>query len=84
VVAKIVNLPEGVALLLDRDLLREVGLDVNSSLEVSAQGQSLVVSAVPPPERRRAFREALDAVNNRYEGTLRKLAAGPGEESADD
>jgi hypothetical protein len=73
VVAKIIELPEGLALLLDRDLLRRAGLGPGAEVLVSAQGKGLLLTPAEAPFDA-AFLEAAERGLGRYEDTFRRLA----------
>lgn len=65
---------EGWALVLDPKLLSEMHFDPETPLEVTTDGQSLIVSPVPDPARRARFETALAETNRRYGQALQNLA----------
>jgi antitoxin component of MazEF toxin-antitoxin module len=62
------------ALVIDRSILELLGIDENTKLEISTDGQALVV--MPARDRRRAkrFEDALTACNQQYGKALKRLA----------
>ena len=72
-VSKIIELPEGPALLLDRELLERAGLAPGAELKVSAHGQGLLLTPSAAPFDP-AFLEAVERGMERYAETFRRLA----------
>jgi len=62
------------ALVLDRPLLEATGLDADTPVEVSTNGDVIVVTPVRAKKRTRKLGEALDKINARYAGVFRRLA----------
>lgn len=62
------------ALVIDRPILDLLKIDEETSLEMSTDGNSLVVSPVRDAKRRKKFEAALADTNKRFPKTLRKLA----------
>lgn len=62
------------ALVIDRPILELLGIDEETQLEISTDGESLVVAPVRDKKRRKKFEDALASSNERYEKTLRRLA----------
>lgn len=58
---------------LDAGLLERLGFDEQTELEISAVGDSLVVS-VNDPARRQRFQEALAETNRQFGRALQRLA----------
>ena len=65
---------DDLALVIDRSILEQLGIDESTPLEISTDGQVLVVSPAQDAEHRKKFEEALEEGNRRYEQTLRRLA----------
>jgi antitoxin MazE len=63
-----------VALVLDKPLLEQLGLDENSEVEISTNGYVLVMTPVRKTSREKKFRNALDRVNSKYAGLFSRLA----------
>lgn len=62
------------ALVIDRPILDLLGIEEDTQLEISTDGESLVVSPVRDKKRRKRFEAALAEVNERFGNALRRLA----------
>jgi antitoxin MazE len=62
------------ALVIDRAILELLDIDEDTSLELSTDGESLVVAPVRDKKRRKRFEQALAASNERYGKALKRLA----------
>lgn len=62
------------ALIIDKPILEILNVDMNTPLEVTTDGESLIISPVRGKSREKRFRDALKAVNKRHGKTLKKLA----------
>jgi antitoxin MazE len=62
------------ALVLDRPLLKSLGIGANTPLEVSTDGDVIVVTPVREQKRARKLAQALDEINAQYAGVFRRLA----------
>jgi antitoxin component of MazEF toxin-antitoxin module len=62
------------ALVIDRSVLDLLKIDATTPLEISTDGQVLIVSPVRDPERRKRFEAALARTNRRYGRALKRLA----------
>ena len=62
------------ALIIDRPILELLGIDETTSLDVSTDGQSLVIAPVEDEHRRARFEKALESTNERYGKALKRLA----------
>lgn len=62
------------ALVIDKPIMELLGIDLKTTLEITTDGKSLVVSPVESSSRERKFRAALKAVNQKHGKTLSKLA----------
>ena len=63
-----------VALVLDKPLLEELGLDENAEVEVSTNGQVIVITPKRTSARDRKFRNAVDKINQKYAGLFKRLS----------
>lgn len=61
-------------LVIDQPLLELLGINEDTPLELSTNGQSLVVAPVQDDQRRKRFEQALAATNERYGAALKRLA----------
>ncbi len=62
------------ALVLDRPLLEATGIDATTTVEVSTNGDVIVVTPVRPKKRAAKLGSALEAINARYAGVFKRLA----------
>jgi antitoxin component of MazEF toxin-antitoxin module len=62
------------ALVIDRPILDLLGIDENTSLEITTDGEALVVAPVRDRKRRQRFEAALAASNERFGNALKRLA----------
>ena len=62
------------ALVLDKDLLEQLGIDAETTLELSTDGDILVVSPVRGRRADQRLREVMARAHERYAGVFRKLA----------
>ena len=71
---KIVPHDDGIALVFDPELLRQLGIDENTPLSVTTDGRSIQImpaTKTPTPEQ---VANALKEVNRKWGGVLKKLA----------
>ncbi|HYS53201.1 MAG TPA: AbrB/MazE/SpoVT family DNA-binding domain-containing protein [Thermoanaerobaculia bacterium] len=62
------------ALVLDKPLLEQLGIDEKTPLELSTNGDVLVVTPVRDRARERKFRKAVEKVNRKYAGLFKRLS----------
>lgn len=62
------------ALIIDKPILDILKVDMSTPLEVTTDGESLIISPVRGKSREKRFSEALKAVNKRHGKTLKRLA----------
>jgi antitoxin component of MazEF toxin-antitoxin module len=62
------------ALVIDRSILELLGIDEKTALELSTDGESLVVAPLRDKKRKKKFDDALASSNERYGKALRRLA----------
>lgn len=62
------------ALVIDRAVLDLLKIDLGTPLEVSTDGNMLIVTPVRDEARRKRFEEALAETNRKYGRVLKKLA----------
>lgn len=62
------------ALIIDKPILDILKVDMSTPLEVTTDGESLIISPVREGSREKRFKEALEKVNKRHGKTLKKLA----------
>ncbi len=62
------------ALVIDRAILDLLKIDADTPLDISTDGQVLIISPVRDSERQKRFKKALERTNRRYGKALKKLA----------
>jgi len=73
-IKKLTKHGNSLALIIDRPVLELLNIDRDTPLEISTDGQVLIVSPLRDEERRKTFRETLKDVNARYGAMLKRLA----------
>jgi antitoxin component of MazEF toxin-antitoxin module len=73
-IKKLTRTGNSVALVLDKPLLQQVGLDENSEVEISTNGDVIVMTPVRDAARHRKFMQAMNEVNEKYAGLFRRLS----------
>lgn len=62
------------ALVLDRPLLEATRIDADTPLEISTDGDVIVISPVRDARRAAKLRAGVQAINERYSGVFQRLA----------
>lgn len=73
-IKKLTRTGNSVALVLDKPLLEELGLDENSEVEISTNGQVIVLTPKRDSGRERKFRKSVEKINRKYAGLFRRLS----------
>ncbi len=73
-IKKLTKSGNSLALVIDRPLLEALGLDADTPLELSTDGDVLVVTPVRERKRSARLRAAVRAAHERYGGVFRRLA----------
>lgn len=73
-IKKLTRTGNSLALVLDKPLLEQLGINEKTELEISTNGDVLVVTPVRDAARERKFRKAMEKVNRRYAGLFRRLS----------
>lgn len=71
---KLTRIGDDVGLVLDPGLLEQLGLDENSEVELSVNGDVLVVTPVGATLRDRKLRANLKTMDEQYANVFRRLA----------
>ena len=71
---KLTRTGNSLALVLDRALLEATGIDARTSLEVSTDGDVIVISPRRSGKRTDRLRKVMARAHERYAGTFRRLA----------
>ncbi len=73
-IKKLTKHGNSLALVVDRAVLDLLKIDADTPLEISTDGQVLIVSPVRDAKRRKEFQKALDTANRKYGRALKRLA----------
>lgn len=73
-IKKLARHGNSLALIIDRGVLDLLRIDADTPLEISTDGQVLIVAPIHDAERRKRFEEALSESNRKYGRALRRLA----------
>ncbi len=73
-IKKLIQHGNSAALIIDKPLLEILNIDMDTPLEIIADGDTLIVSPIRDNLDRERFEEALRKVNEQHGETLRKLA----------
>jgi len=73
-VKKLTRTGNSLALVFDRDLLSSTGIDASTPLEISTDGEVIVVSPVRSANRTERLREIMRRAHERYGGLFERLA----------
>jgi antitoxin MazE len=73
-IKKLTRTGNSVAVVLDKPLLDELGLDENAEVEVSTNGQMIVIMPKRSAVRDRKFRNAVEKINRKYAGLFKRLS----------
>ena len=71
---KLTRTGNSLALVLDKQLLDRVGIDADTPIEVSTNGQVIVLSPVRDRRRTGKLKKIVAEVHTRYGGVFRRLA----------
>jgi antitoxin component of MazEF toxin-antitoxin module len=63
-----------VALVLDKALLEQVHLEEGAEVEVSTNGDAIVITPVRSKKDQAKFRAAVEKIDRRYAGAFKRLA----------
>jgi antitoxin component of MazEF toxin-antitoxin module len=73
-IKKLTKHGNSLAVVIDRAVLDLLKIDVDTPLEISTDGQVLVISPVRDNTHRDKFQKALESVNKKYGRALKRLA----------
>ncbi|MEQ8763381.1 MAG: AbrB/MazE/SpoVT family DNA-binding domain-containing protein [Planctomycetota bacterium] len=62
------------ALVIDKAILELLGIGPDTPVELSTDGESLIVTPARDPKHREEFRKTLEEVNRRHGKALKRLA----------
>lgn len=63
-----------VAVVLEKPLLEAVGIEPDSEVEISTNGDVIVITPVRDARRQRKLKKILDELDEQYAGVFRRLA----------
>ena len=72
--AKLTRHGNSLALVIDRSILEALGIDEQTTLNVSTDGRALIIFPEHAKQRRDRFEDALTACNHHYNEALKRLA----------
>jgi antitoxin component of MazEF toxin-antitoxin module len=73
-IKKLTKHGNSLALVIDRPVLDLLKIDHDTPLDISTDGELLVVAPVRDAKRRKKFEAALESANRRYGRALKRLA----------
>ena len=73
-VKKLTRQGNSVALVLDRALLEQVQLEAGAEVEVSTNGDAIVITPVRSKKDQAKFRSAVEKIDRLYAGAFKRLA----------
>jgi antitoxin MazE len=73
-IKKLTKHGNSLAVVIDRAVLDLLKIDVDTPLEISTDGQVLVISPVRDNSHREKFTKALESANRKYGRALKRLA----------
>ena len=73
-IKKLTRHGNSLAIIIDRAVLDLLKIDADTPLEISTDGQVLVITPVRDKARRNKFRKALESANRKYGRALKRLA----------
>jgi len=74
VVKRMTKHGNSMALVIDRPILELLNIDTDTPLDISTDGEVLIITPVRDKKRRKAFEDALDRTNRKYGRMLKNLA----------
>jgi antitoxin component of MazEF toxin-antitoxin module len=73
-IKKLTRTGNSLALVIERELLAATGIDATTPLEVSTDGEVIVISPVRSAKRNERLRKVMKRAHDRYGGTFKRLA----------
>ena len=73
-IKKLTKHGNSLALVIDRPVLDLLKIDSDTPLEITTDGEVMIISPVRDPKRVKKFEKALKSVNKRYGRALKRLA----------
>ncbi|MFN0062430.1 MAG: hypothetical protein ACKVPX_07920 [Myxococcaceae bacterium] len=73
-IKKLTKTGNSVALVLDKGLLEASNLDPDDPVQISTDGNVIVISPVPPESRRKKLEKGSKLMHRKYAGAFKRLA----------
>jgi len=73
-IKKLTRHGNSLALVMDRGVLDLLSIDADTPLDISTDGEVLIISPVRDEKRRKKFEEAVRETNRKYGRALKRLA----------
>ncbi|MBF0339309.1 MAG: AbrB/MazE/SpoVT family DNA-binding domain-containing protein [Nitrospirae bacterium] len=73
-IKKLTKHGNGLALMIDRDVLESLGISEETPLSISTEGSVLIISPVRDEKRQELFEKALVKTNQKFGRVLKRLA----------
>lgn len=73
-IKKLTKTGHSVAVVLDRPLLEATGIDADTPVEVSTDGDVIVITPQRDPDRAEKLRDGMEKIHRRFGGVFRRLA----------
>lgn len=73
-IKKLTKTGNSMAIVLDRPLLEATGIEADTPVEVSTDGDVIVITPRRDAERAAKLRESMDEIHRRFGGVFRRLA----------
>lgn len=73
-VKRLTKTGNSLALVLDRPLLEATSIDADTDLEISTDGDVIIISPVRDSRRADKLRAGVEKINRRYAGVFQRLA----------
>jgi antitoxin component of MazEF toxin-antitoxin module len=75
-IGKLVHQGDNIVLVLESDLVEQWGIEPDTALNVTVEGDALVVTPVRDEAYEEAFRVSVEKMHKRYSDVFRRLAEG--------
>jgi len=73
-IKKLIQHGNSSALIIDKPIMELLNIDFETPLELSTDGNNIIISPVKDKSRLEKLSKSLDKINNQFNSTLKKLA----------
>jgi len=73
-IKKLIQHGNSSALIIDKPIMELLNIDFETPLELSTDGNSIIISPVKDKSRLEKLNKSLNKINNQFNSTLKKLA----------